>query len=183
MAARMTRDGDTIRVEWPIRWFGRLPSLPLLAASLYLSYYVALGLRDDLVGPGRWRDDGAGILVFAALALAVGLPGLVMLSFRYFVELDKGLRQVVVTRQFGPLRFRSLRRLADFNLVSVTDDGDPPATTFDVNLCGAKGTRPIALSGFSDRGEADELARELGDALKLPYQDVVGTEPDADENQ
>lgn len=40
-----------------------------------------------------------------AFALVIGLPGLVLATLRYFVELDRILQQVIVTRQFGPVKF------------------------------------------------------------------------------
>jgi hypothetical protein len=44
------------------------------------------------------------------------------------------------------------------------------------------GTTPIQFTSFSKRGEADSFAPELSTALKLPAEDIVGIEPDADEN-
>ena len=168
----------TIRIDWPMPWVGRLLSLPLLAASAYLLWNVALGLRQDFSGFGRLADDLLPMLVFTGLGLAVGIPGLILLTFRYFVVLNETLRQVVITRQFGPLNIRSLRDLADYHLISITDDYDPQLTTYDVSLCGNKGSAPIKLSSFTKREDATRLANELGRALKLPARDYVGTEPD-----
>ncbi|RXH25278.1 hypothetical protein XH99_24935 [Bradyrhizobium nanningense] len=179
MAGAMTVDG-TIRIDRPMPWVGRLLSLPLLAASGYLLWNVALGLRQDFFGFGRLADDLVPVLVFAGLGLLVGIPGIILLTFRYFVVLNETLRQIVITRQFGPLNIRSSRDLADYHFVSITDDYDPQATTYDVNLCGNKGTEPITLQSFTRRDEADELASEIGRLLKLPARDYVGTEPDAD---
>nr|WP_246667246.1 hypothetical protein [Bradyrhizobium sp. UNPA324] len=175
----MTVDG-TIRIDRPMPWVGRLLSLPLLAASSYLLWNVALGLRQDFFGFGRLADDLVPVLVFAGLGLLVGIPGLILLTFRYFVVLNETLRQIVITRQFGPLNIRSSRDLADYHFVSINDDYDPQATTYDVNLCGNKGTEPITLQSFTRRDEADKLASEIGRLLKLPARDYVGTEPDAD---
>ncbi|TQF33210.1 hypothetical protein [Bradyrhizobium sp. UNPA324] len=179
MAGAMTVDG-TIRIDRPMPWVGRLLSLPLLAASSYLLWNVALGLRQDFFGFGRLADDLVPVLVFAGLGLLVGIPGLILLTFRYFVVLNETLRQIVITRQFGPLNIRSSRDLADYHFVSINDDYDPQATTYDVNLCGNKGTEPITLQSFTRRDEADKLASEIGRLLKLPARDYVGTEPDAD---
>ncbi|MGV7215946.1 hypothetical protein [Bradyrhizobium sp. UFLA05-112] len=180
MASAMAVDG-TIRIDRPMPWIGRLLSLPLLAASAYLLWNVALGLRQDLSGFGRLADDWVPVLVFTGLGLAVGIPGLILLTFRYFIVLNETLRQVVITRQFGPLNIRSSRNLSDYHLISITDDCDAELTVYDVNLCGNKGTTPITLSSFTRREDATELANELGRKLKLPARDYVGTEPDADE--
>ncbi|MBW7965824.1 hypothetical protein [Bradyrhizobium sp. BR 10261] len=180
MAGAMTLDGGIVRIDRPMPWFGRLLSLPLLAASFYLLWNVALGLRQDFSGFGRLADDLVPVLVFSGLGLLVGIPGLILLTFRSFVVLNERLRQIVVTRQFGPLNFRKSRDLADYHFISITDDYDPELTTYDVNLCGNKGTEPITLQSFAKREDANKLASEIGRVLKLPARDYVGTEPDAD---
>lgn len=180
MASAMTVDGNLIRVDWPVQWIARLLSLPFLAASGYLLWNVALGLQQDFVGFGRLGDDWVPLLVFSGIGLAIGIPGLILATYSYFVELNKSLAAVVVTRAFGPLRISSKRQLADYHFISITDDGDAPATMFDVNLCGNRGTQPVTLCSFSSRDQANELAEELSRALKLPARDYVGTEPDAD---
>ena len=138
----------------------------------------ALGLRQDFSGFGRLADDLVPVLVFTGLGLLVGIPGMILLTFRTFVVLNEALRQIVITRQFGPLNIRNQRDLADYHFVSITDDYDPELTTYDVNLCGNRGTEPITLQSFTRREEADKLASEIGRVLKLPARDYVGTEPD-----
>ncbi|MET4800380.1 hypothetical protein [Bradyrhizobium sp. LB11.1] len=181
MAGAMTVDGSIVRIERPMPWFGRLLSLPLLAASAYLLWNVALGLRQDFSGFGRLADDLVPVLVFTGLGLLVGIPGVILLTFRTFVVLNEALRQIVITRQFGPLNIRKQRDLADYHFISITDDYDPQATTYDVNLCGNKGVEAITLQSFTRREEADKLASEIGRVLKLPARDYVGTEPDTDD--
>lgn len=178
MAGAMTVDGGMVRIDRPMPWIGRLLSLPLLAASSYLLWNVALGLRQDFSGFGRLADDLVPVLVFTGLGLLVGIPGLILLTFRYFVVLNETLRQIVITSQFGPLNIRKHRNLADYHFISITDDYDADLTTYDVNLCGSKGTEPINLMSFTRREEADKLAGEIGRLLKLPARDYVGTEPD-----
>jgi hypothetical protein len=180
MTGAMTVDGGIVRIDRPMPWIGRLLSLPLLAASGYLLWNVALGLHQDFSGFGRLADDLVPVLVFTGLGLLVGIPGLILLTFRYFVVLNDTLRQIVITRQFGPLNIRRRRNLADYHFISITDDYDPQLTTYDVNLCGNRGTEPISLMSFTKREEADKLASEIGRVLKLPARDYVGTEPDAD---
>jgi hypothetical protein len=177
----MTVDGSMVRIDRPMPWVGRLLSLPLLAASFYLLWNVALGLHQDFSGFGRLADDLVPVLVFTGLGLLVGVPGLILLTYRTFVVLNETLRQIVITRQFGPLNLRRHRDLADYHFISVTDDYDADLTTYDVNLCGNKGTEPITLMSFTKRDEADKLASEIGRVLKLPARDYVGTEPDSDD--
>ncbi|MDN4988953.1 hypothetical protein QY049_38055 [Bradyrhizobium sp. WYCCWR 13022] len=181
MTSAMTVDGGIVRIDRPMPWFGRLLSLPLLAASAFLLWNVALGLRQDFSGFGRLADDLVPVLVFTGLGLLIGIPGLILLTFRTFVVLNETLRQIVITRQFGPLNISRSRDLADYHFISITDDYDPALTTYDVNLCGNKGIEPITLVSFTKRAEADELASEIGRVLNLPARDYVGTEPDDDD--
>ncbi len=182
MAAIMTQNGDTMRVEWLVRWYARLPSLPFLAAGLYFLYYAAIILKYDLAGESRWSEDWTGLAFCFGFALLIGLPGLVLATFSYFVELDRTQRRVIITRQFGPLKFERPRPLDDFKLISITDDRDADSslTMYNVNLCGSKGVTPIQFTSFTRREEANDFARELGTALHLPAKDYVGTEPDED---
>jgi hypothetical protein len=179
----MTVDGNLIRVDWPTQWIARLLSLPFLAAGGYLLWNVALGVHNDVSSFGRLSDDLVPILVFSGVGLVSLLPGLYLATCRSFVELNKSLAEVVVTRAFGPLQFRSQRQLADFHFLSITDrdteEGEKP-TLFHVSLCGNRGTEAVTLSSFSSRDDATKFAHELGGALKLPARDYVGTEPDAD---
>ncbi|MBR0829598.1 hypothetical protein JQ596_29100 [Bradyrhizobium manausense] len=184
MASAMNVDGNRIRVDWPTQWIARVLSLPFLAAGGFLLWNVALGIRNDFAGFGRLSDDLVPILVFSGIGIVILLPGLYLATYSSFVELNKSLAEVVVTRAFGPLRFRSQRQLADFHFLSITDrgteEGEQP-TLFHVSLCGNRGTEAVALCSFSSRDEANAFAHELGRALKLPARDYVGTEPDADE--
>ena len=187
--AAITYENGRIRVEFSMRWYMRLPSLPLLAAGLLFLAGAGAILQQDLFGFGRWRDDWVGLVMFLFLALCVGLPGLVLATLRYFVELDRILQQVIVTKKFGPVKFERLRKLTEFKFLSITDktdtddDGRPTSTFYRVNLCGGKGVEPILLSSFKKREEATVFAREIGTELKLPARDYVGTEPDEDADQ
>jgi hypothetical protein len=181
----ITHGNGRIRVEFSMRWYMRLPSLPLIAASLFFLVTAGQILQQDLFGFGRWRDDWAGLVMCLFLALCVGLPGLVLATLRYFVELDRILQQVIVTRQFGPVKFSRLSKLTDFKFLSVTDDRDDDTspTFYDVNLCGGRGVTPIRFSSFKKREEATSFAHEIGTALKLTVRDYVGTEPEGDGDQ
>jgi hypothetical protein len=175
-----------IRVEFSMRWYMRLPSLPLLAVSLLFLVVAGQTVRQDLFGSGYWREDWIGLVMCLVFALVIGLPALVLATARYFVELDRILQQVIVTNQFGPVKFASLRKLTDFKFLSITDrtytdkDGCTTSVFYHVSLCGGKGVKAIQLSTFDKRQEASGFAREIGTALKLPAKDYVGTEPDED---
>lgn len=186
MPTSMTTSNGRIRVEFSMSPYMRLVSLPFLAGGLYFTCYSALILRQDLFGRGDLRDDWVGLVLCLVFALVVGVPGLVLLTLRYFVDLDRILQQVVVIRKFGPVKFERLRKLAEFRFLSITDhsatdkDGCVTSTFYHVSLCGGKGVKPLMLSSFGKRKEAAAFAREIGAALKLPDKDYVGTEPDED---
>ena len=169
-----------------MRWYMRLPSLPLLAVSLFFLVVEGQIVRQDLFGSGYWREDWVGLVMCIVFALVIGLPALVLATARYFVELDRILQQVIVTNQFGPVKFESLRKLTDFKFLSITDDTDtddggrPTSTFYNVSLCGGRGVKPVRLSGFKKREQATGFAREIATALKLSTRDYVGTEPDED---
>jgi hypothetical protein len=181
----ITHDNGRIRVEFSMRWYMRLPSLPLLAAGLFFLAAAGAILQQDLFGIGRWRDDWVGLVMCLVFALCIGVPGLVLATLRYFVELDRILQQVIVIRQFGPVKFSSLRKLTEFKFLSITDDHDDETspTFYKVNLCGGRGVTPIRFASFTKREEATGFAHEIGTALKLPARDYVGTEPDEDGDQ
>ena len=180
MAVAVTQNGEAIRVEWRVRWYGRLPALPFLAASLYFFNIASHIIRDDLAGLSRWRDDWSGLLICLGFGLAVAAPGFILATYRYSLDVDKALRQIVTIKKFGPLKLRGRRDLADFNFISITDngEGDPTLIMYCVNLCGGKGTLPIMISEYAKREDANDFAHRLGDTLKLPSRDYVGTEPD-----
>jgi len=182
VAAAITQSNGRIRIEWSLRWYMRLTSLPLLPGSLFFLATAGQILQQDLFGFGRWRNDWGGLVMCLVFGLCLGLPGLMLATLRYFVELDRILQQVIVIRQFGPIKFGKLRKLTDFKFLSITDDqeADSSLTFYDVNLCGGKGVTPILFKSFRKREEATGFANELGAALRLPTKDYVGTEPDED---
>jgi len=180
MAVAMRRNGDTVRVEWLWEWYLRLVALPFLAGGLYFLWYAALILKAEVTGVGRWSDDWVGLVFCMGFALLVGTPGLVLATLCSFIELDKLLQRITITTQFGPLKFCSQRPLSEFKLISIVDwsDEDSSVTSYRVNICGGKGTSPILVSSFTKREEAKAFARELGEAIKLPPRDFVGTPVD-----
>jgi hypothetical protein len=178
----ITHANGRIRVEFSMRWYMRLPSLPLIAAGLFFLVAAGAILQQDLFGFGRLSDDWVALVICLVLALCVGFPGLVLATLRYFVEIDRILQQVIVIRQFGPAKFSSLRKLTEFKFLSITDDRDDETspTFYDVNLCGGRGVTPIRFASFRKREEATGFAHEIATALKLPARNYVGTEPDED---
>ena len=186
MPAALMQNNGRIQVEFSMPWYMRLTSLPFLAGGMFFLIVSGQILRLDLFGYGRLHDDWVELVMCLVFALLIGLPGLVLATLRYFVELDRIVQRVVITRQFGPVKFTRLRKLTDFKFLSITDDTDtdtdgrPTSTFYDVNLCGGRGVKPILVKSFKAREEATILAHELGTALKLPAKDYVGTEPDED---
>ena len=147
MAAAIIENNGRIRIEFSPRWYMRLLSLPVLAASLCFLVVSGAILRQDLFGGGYWREDFVGLAMCLVFALIIGLPGLVLATGRYFVDLDRILQQAVVIRKYGPVKFENLRKLAEFKFLSITDrtytdkDGDITSRSYSVNLCGGKAWR------------------------------------------
>ena len=186
MQGVMTNNNGRIRVEFSMPWYMRLTSLPFLAGGLLFFAVCWQILRQDIFGRGYWSEDWVGFVMCLVFALVIGLPGLVLATLRHFVELDRILQQVIVIRQFGPVKFSSQRKLTDFKFLSITDDtstdkdGDVTSVFYGVDLCGGRGVKPISLASFDKREAATSFARDVGTALKLPAKDYVGTEPDED---
>ena len=67
MPAAVTHDNGRIRVEFSMRWYMRLPSLPLIAVSLLFLVVAAQTVRLDLSGYGRWSEA----VVFSTLVLVL----------------------------------------------------------------------------------------------------------------
>ena len=182
MTVAITHDDQRLRVEWLKEWYFRLFALPFLAGSSYFLYYIGIVLKGDLTGTRYWSEDWAGLLMLTGFALLIGVPGLVLATFRYFIDVDPTSARLFVIKQFGPLKFRNERGLGEFKFISVTDhsDSDGNYTAYHVALCGGRGTKPVMVSSFDTRAEARKFARKFGSELKLGDRDYVGTEPDAD---
>ena len=184
MAAAFTQTNGLLRIEFSPRWYMRLVSLPFVAIGLFFLVVCGNVLYQNLFGYGRWSDDWVLLVACLIFALIIGVPGLALATVRYFVDFDRILQQVIVTNQYGPLKFSTLRKLTEFKFLSITDDVDTDddgcvtSIFYNVGLCGGKGVKPIHLKVFSKREEATSFAHEIGTALKLPAKDYVGTEPD-----
>jgi len=195
MPAEIINQGGIIRIEWTRPWYGRLFAAVFLLPALYLAYTVAAD-----IGQNGLHEDLPGLVFFAALAIALFMPGFMLATCRYVVTVDKPDGRVTVAWQFGPLRFGKPRKLSDYHLLSVTRQMDEDTDTtpahkndptvvldvqrkhntseFRVNLCGKGSTRPIVLCGFPRAPDATEFAGKVGAALGLKVRDVSGQEPD-----
>jgi hypothetical protein len=183
-----TNDGERMRSEWLRPLAGRLASLIFIVPALYLGHFLVIGLRQDLSGEVNLREDLPGFLGLLAITLIVALPGYMLATFRYVVELDKATGEVIVHRTFGPLlHLRSRRKLSEFMRVTIVRDLDPgehqKRSWFPVNLCGERGTKPVEVATFKSRQEADEFGQQLATALGLKADDLADTEPDDEEAQ
>jgi hypothetical protein len=183
MAVNFTCEGAGIHVEWLRPLAGRLASVVFVAPALYLAHFLVIGIRQDLSGEGDLGRDVPGFLGLLAISLVVVLPGYVMATFRYFIDIDKARGEMIIHRTFGPLlhlRFR--RKLAEFTRVTIVRDLDPgdakKRSWFPVALCGEKGTKPVEVASFKSRQAADDFGKQLGLALGLEAEDFADTEPD-----
>ena len=183
MTSALIYEGTAMRIDTRVPWYARLFGVPLIAGSLYVLSILFLSLRDVFLGT-RESDVLAGQLVLLVFGLLIGLPGVILLLMRSHIEIDQQLGQVTTIREFGFLKIRSVRRLADFIRVTATSEQISGSSEFyNVNLAGQRGTKPLQLAFYGTREKADELGKELAGNLKLPYQDLVDTEPDEDEDE
>jgi len=74
MAVSFTNDGTRIRVEWLRPLLRQIASIIFLAPALYLAYYLALGIRQDLSDDGDLRSNIPGLLALLAITLVVAIP-------------------------------------------------------------------------------------------------------------
>jgi hypothetical protein len=183
MAVSVTSDGARMRVEWVRPLARQIASIIFFAPALYLAYFLAIGIRQDFFGDGDLREDLPGMLALLAVTLVCAIPGYVLATLRYFVDIDKTSGEVIVHRKFGPLmhlRFR--RKLSEFTRITIVRDLDPgeakKRSWFPVSLCGAAGTKPVELASFKSRQEADDFGKQLGYALGFKAEDLADTEPD-----
>jgi len=180
LASSLTYEGTTMRIDTRVPWYSRLFGVPLVAGSIYVFHILFLSLRDVYSGTPE-SDLLAGQLVMLVFGLLIGLPGVVLLLMRNRIEIDQGLGEVATIREFGFLKIRSARRLPEFTRVTATSEPISGSSEFyNVNLAGERGTKPLLIAYYTKREEADKLGRELAGNLKLPYLDVVDTEPDED---
>jgi hypothetical protein len=183
MAVSFESDGARIRVEWLRPLARQIASIIFLAPALYLGYFLAIGIRQDLFGDGDLRGDVPGMLGLLAVILVIAIPGYVLATFRYFVDIDKTSGEMIVHRKFGPLlhlRFR--RKLSEFTRLTIVRDLDPgdakKRSWFPVALCGEQGTKPVELASFKSRQEADDFGKQLGYTLGLKAEDLADTDAD-----
>jgi hypothetical protein len=183
MAVSFTSDGARMRVEWVRPLARQLASIIFFAPALYLAYFLAIGIRQDLFGDGDLRGDLPGMLALLAIVLVVAIPGYVLATFRYFVDIDKTSGEMIVHRKFGPLMHLRLRhRLSEFTRITIVRDLEPDEAEkrswFPVFLAGIAGTKPVELASFKSRQEADDFGKQLGYMLGFKAEDLADTEPD-----
>jgi hypothetical protein len=160
---------------------GGLPRAPTFLLCLLFIPGGSYGV--ERVDRHKWPaiGDYLSVFLFFILGLALSVPGLMIVSSRLFV-IDKARGEVCRTFQIGPFKWRRSRKLSDFNLVRVywEPDSDEGRGTYFVCLSGGAGTGALRIDSFESAQPANGLARELGDALGLPFSDAragSGNEP------
>jgi hypothetical protein len=182
MATSVTYEGATMRLAWQRPIWGRLAAIVFLGPSLYLAHFLVIGISQDLSGQGDLREDLPDLLALLVLVLLIAVPGYMLATFRYYVDIDRASGEVVAHRTFGPLlhlRFR--RKLTEFTRITIVrdlDSGDAKRHSwFPVHLCGKEGTKPLEVASYQRRQDADQFAGQLGVLLGFKAEDLVDTEP------
>jgi hypothetical protein len=175
--ALLTRNGNTIRIRLRGVLRTRLVALALLAASTFGLYVAGVSVGQVLNGIATEREMLPGQLILLAIAVC-GLPGLMWLLVRTYVEIDNTLCQVTAVRQYGPIRSAKTVPLAGISQVRTTVDDD--LTTYRVELIGPRPTDAIVVGFSRRRAECQAFARDLRRALKISFDHPSHTAPDAD---
>jgi hypothetical protein len=177
MTPSFIQDGAKIRIESRKPWWAVFFALPVFYLSYYLLRLVAFAVQD-------FREHAVNEFLFVFILFVVGLAlgwiGLVILSRRSTV-IDRSQGLVERTLRIGPFRWRRhTRELSGFHVIRILWEPDTGnrGGTYVVNLSGEAGTDLVPIDGFANRPPAIELARELGNALNLPYKDESGCEPE-----
>lgn len=178
--AFLTRNGNTIRIRLRGRRLTRLIALPLLAAGGGALYVAGLSVGHAATGGAAEGATLQGQLMLLAIGLVCGLPGLMALLVRTYVDIDNNLCRVTAVRRFGPIRMTKTMPLGSIKQVRTRIDERSEVTVYNVELVGPRPDESI-LVGFSrTRAHCQTFARDLRRALKLPCVDLSRGEPDAD---
>jgi hypothetical protein len=178
--ALLTRNGNTIRIRLRRRRPTPLIALPLLAVGGWALYVAGLSVGHAATGVAAESATLPGQLILLAIGLMCGLPGLMALLARTYVEIDNDLCRVTAVRQFGPIRMTRTVPLCSIKQVRTTINDSREVPIYNVELIGPRPAEPI-LVGFSrTRAHCQTFARDLRRALKLPCVDLSRGEPDAD---
>ncbi len=173
MASTLICDGTTIRIELGKLSWAAFRALPVFCCAFYSFLAAIMGVKDLIAVTDHGIGDYFSVFLFFILGLAFSVPGLMIVSRRLFV-IDKVRGQVHRIFKIGPFKWRSSRKLSDFNLVRVDwepDNGDGGGTYFVCLSCGA-GAAALRIDSFESAQPANGLARELGRALELPVRDA-----------
>ncbi len=178
--ALLTRNGNTIRIRLRGLRLTRLIALPLLAAGGWALYVAGMSVGHAATGTAAEGAMLRGQLILLAIGLVCGVPGLMALLARTYVDIDNDLCRVTAVRRFGPVRMTRTVPLAGIKQVRTTADERSEVTIYNVELIGPRAAEPI-LVGFSrTRAHCQTFARDLRRALKLPCVDLSRGEADAD---
>jgi hypothetical protein len=158
----------------------RLLSLPLRASSGWGFYVAGMSILDVTHGVATESAMLRGQLLMLAMGLACGIPGLMALLVRSYVDIDNDLARVTNVRQYGPVRITKTVPLARIKQVRTTAEHGEDETVYYVELVGPRPAQSI-LVGFSHRrAECQVFAKDLRRALKIPFVGLSYTRPDAD---
>jgi hypothetical protein len=178
--ALLTRNGNTARIRLRGRRLTRLIALPLLAAGGWALYVAGTSVGHAATGAGAQGATLPGQLILLAIALVCGVPGLMALLARTYVDIDNDLCRITAVRQFGPVRMTRTVPLAGIKQVRTAVDDSREVTIYNVELIGPRPAEPIRVGYSRNRAHSQTFARDLRRALNLPCVDLSRGEADAD---
>lgn len=179
MVSTVAGDGATIRIVMRKPWWRHIFALPFFAIGLSCFWIVAMALKDAVAERINGNTDYLVVPLFIVFGLAFIAAGAIILSRRFLV-VDKIRDQVSRIFQVGPFKWRRDRNFSEFNTVSIywEPDSDNRRGSYVVCLAGDKETRIVRVDAFAKLPPAADLARKIGGALSLPFEDDSDSEPD-----
>jgi hypothetical protein len=145
--------------------------LPFLAGGVYFAYQLVVAIHAYLTRApeGEFLQALAAFGIIILMALIFGVPGLLLVFFRYRVLIDSETRAVTQTRHFGLFRWVKHFRLSQFTGVTLAykeydrdrTDLHNQERTYDAWHVELVGTEPVVVGLWDDRKTAASVAEEI----------------------
>jgi hypothetical protein len=179
MAPGLIRDGGLIRVDHAKPWRAWLFAPLFLAGGLFFFWVAAMLVIDAFGERINGALDSFVAPLFVLFGAALAAPGVLILGRRGIV-VDQPRGQVARIFRLGPFVRRRDFALSAFAQVTLVWDADSDnrGGTYAVNLTGDDSVAPLRVDDFVNFQPARDLARDLGAALGLPFEDLSDAEPD-----
>src|SRR5205807_10301526 len=134
--ALLSHNGNTTRIRLRGLLPARLIALPVLAAGAWALSMAGMSVGQVMRGIATEGEMLPGQLIMLAIGLVCGIPALMALVGRSYVDIDRDLGRVTGVRQYGPIRIARTLPLASIRQVRTTVDDRDDVTVYNVELVG-----------------------------------------------